>query len=295
MSTFPRELIEKIFCYSDIQYLVGDNVLNKFLIKECKLINPKRLFNAFVRTNCQDALCSLLFQHQESLLTIFDFGLVIAAIEYSIKNKFGFMTMLLVSRFNGYAQDKWITIIRTCCIAMTKCDIDKTNQDYLKLIKCIINSINPSDKHKFTLPLHVLYNILSHKCGSKIICYLMEQDLLSFLFQDIAKCEKIIYYVVCYNHVELYHYLPNGEYKQGFDVLICGICFANHNMFRCVLHYMKIRYYTVGLIRFLLKLVRCNENSIDKKNIIREIFLGACQHKQLLTRIKMKPTWTPIK
>ena len=102
----------------------------------------------------------------------------------------------------------------------------------------------------------------------------MKEDLLSFLFQDIAKCEKIICYVVCYNHVELYHYLPNGEYKQGLDVLICGLCFANHNMFKYVLHNMKIRYYTVGLIRFLLKLVKHNKNSIDKTNIIREIFLG---------------------
>jgi hypothetical protein len=280
MSSFPRELIEKIFCYSDIQHIVGDDVLNKFLIKECKLINPKRLFNAFVRTNCQDSLCFLLLQHKDRLLTVFDCGLVLSAIEYSIKNNFVFMTMLLVSRFHDYAQDKWITIIRTCCIAMSKCDTHNECQEYIKLMKWIIKAINPSDKHKFTLPLHVLYNILSHKCGSKIICFFMEQDLLSFLDQDIAKCEKIIYYVVCYNHVELYNYLPNGEYKKGFDVLICGLCFANHNMIKSVLHNMKIRYYTVGLIRFLLKLVKYNKNSIDKISIIREIFLGACQHKQ---------------
>ena len=275
MSSLPHEIIEKIICYSDIQHIVGDDVLNKFLIKECKLINPRRLFNAFVRTNCQDSLCFLLFQHQDRLLTVFDFGLVLSAIEYSIKNNFVFMTMLLVSRFHDYVQDKWITIIRICCIAMSKCDIHEECQEYINLIKWIIKAINPCNKCKFTLPLHVLHNILSHKCGSKIISWLMEQDLLSFLFQDITKCENIIYYVVCYNHVDFYHYLPNGEYKQGLDVLVCGLCFANHNMLRCVLHHMKIRYYTAGLIRFLLKMVKNNENSTDKVNIIREILLGA--------------------
>ena len=274
MSSLPHEIIEKIICYLDINHLVGDDVFNKFLIKECKLINPKRLFNSLVRANCHDSLCFLLFQHQERLLTVFDIGLVTAAIEYSIKNKFIFITILLVSRFHDYAQDKWITIIRTSCTAMSKCYIHKECQDYLKLIKCIMKTINPSNKYKFTLPIRVLCDILSHTCGSKMISCLMEQDLLSFLFQDIAKCEKIIYYVVCYNHVDFYHYLPNDDYKQRIDVLICGLCFANQNMFKCVLHHMKIRYYTVGLIRFLLKMVKNNENSIDKINIIREIFLG---------------------
>jgi hypothetical protein len=274
MSSLPHEIIEKIICYSDIKHLVGDDVFNKFLIKECQQINPKRLFNAFVRTNCQDSLCFLLFQHQDKLLTVFDIGLVITAIEYSIKNKFTFMTILLISRFHDYAQDKWIVIIRTCCIAMSKCDVHIECQEYLKLIKWIIKSINPCDKYKFTLPVHIICDILSHKCGSEMICCLMEQDLLSFLFQDITKCEKIIYYVICYNHVDFYHYLPNDQYKQGLDVLICGLWFADQNMFKCVIHDMKIRYYTVGLIRFLLKMVKHNESSIDKTNIIREIFLG---------------------
>ena len=64
MSNLPYEIIEKIICNVDLKQLVGDSIFNIFLIKECKLINQKRLFNAFVHANCYESLCFLLLQHQ---------------------------------------------------------------------------------------------------------------------------------------------------------------------------------------------------------------------------------------
>lgn len=269
-NTLPYDIIKDILQQVDLKSVTGDHLLDRFLIKSCDKFNPRRLLNGFIRGNSIESLCLLFYEHRDRLYIIFDINLVINAIEYTLKKGQYKMTILLLCKFDRYCMERWKDIVRLCCIAMCHMKDSKSIIDLGKLLKYIVNRVRPREQcvNKFTLPIYILWNMLSHEHSNIIISYLMQHKLLSFLHKDFCKCEKIIYHIVCYNHVCLYHYLPDGDYKHGLDVLSFAICFSNQQMLNCILQNVKIRYYTIGFISYLANIVKMNNNIENLKNIV---------------------------
>jgi len=264
-NTLPYDVIKSIIYQLDVNKVTGDPLLDRFLIKTCEHVKVRRLFNAFIRDNSFDSLCLLLFQHRRNVHVLFDVHIVLNAIEYTIKKGQHKMTIMLLCKFQLYCKERWTNIVRLCCLAMCNIKDSKGICDICKLLNYIIDRVRPHEQcnSRFALPINTLWKLLSHDHSSIIIPHLMQHKLLLFLHDDFCKCEKIIYHIVCYNHVYLYNYLPDGEYKQGLGVLTCAVCISNQHMLHCVLQNIKLRHYTIGFMSYLVRMVHMNNKNIE--------------------------------
>jgi hypothetical protein len=275
MRNLPKDVISNIFFFCSPRDVVGDDVLDIFLIRECIQIDKNNLLTSFVIKNRHKSL--KLFLHQTPQ-KYFAPSVIRDLLFRTLRKKDFPAAIILIDGFTDLISQWSFMLIKTCFILITKDKLGENHLVYIFLIKYMMKSAKLEVLNLYHLPMHLLFKLLDHPKSKNVLRYLSKENILTHQYFEtlIETVEEnmqvdVINKIIVNNHTRLLELFIKSGYHIDFDDVILSIACSNNKMIACILSFFKPRLYTKLLRNLMYKLSSIRDDTNIKKLIKRKL------------------------
>jgi hypothetical protein len=266
---FPNDMICKILEHSSMKTVIGDDILDKFIIRQRCDINPEVLLQSFVKKKRSQSLVYYTSK-KKNISQLVSVNCVKCLIVESLKGMFIDTSMHLCRVFVCHLENAYVKIVTTALYQyinkynkFPKFDTDR----YLMFLGCLATLCKEQGiKRNNSIPLKYIVILLCHANSHELITALVENGYLDCLHDNIIDytaeplITKILRSIVINNHVILLEQLVNNGYKVSISDIIIGISYSNIGTVRYLAKFFKPRWYSRGFSTVMLSLARKRKN-----------------------------------
>jgi hypothetical protein len=275
MVHFPTDVVSHILHYCSTRDIVGDDLLDKFLINKCVNIDKNNLITAFVKKSRYKSLHLLLQKtHSKGFAEILVRDLILK----TMRDKEFQATDILFKGFNEIICSWGTTFVKTCFIEICKDKIGKYHDVYMTLIEDIIMITGVKQLTIYHLPTYILLKILDHPKGKLIMAYLTKYNLITYLYKKTFHESignntmiDIINKIIINNHVYVLKRLVGSGYELDVNDVILTIACSNIEMIEYVMKYFKPRFYNKAFRKLMYAICTIRNDALIRHIVKRKL------------------------
>lgn len=288
MENSPIDICVAIFSQLKLNDLIGDDVLERFVVKYVD-VDAQEMLYVLVRKKRLHTLILYITKHFDKVKCV-STKCIKELLELSIRQRSFTTTIVLckalvkANRLDDYVCHKVVKSVvngyfkaHGCeSIHNNGCIVCKAHIAFLEyfLVLCRLQGVRNRKLVKRCYLVHWLVN----KSCNHIMDVLLKNDCLTHIFEELAedatdRCSvTIINAIIGNNHIPLMNEMVSKGYKVMVCDVIVGIAMARYDMLECLCRYFKPRWYTKKFRGILLSIA----SKRDDERIIQLVNTKLC-------------------
>lgn len=252
----PDHLIAKVLSHCKLSSVVGDDIMDFFIIQHCVNIQPETIFQAFVKKRRGRGLQLFFQKYHECTLSV---ATVQHAMRDLLKHNELRLAQYLCSMCSLRVHQIKSYVLRTCMQQLTKYNDQHRRQQWYDFMEHFVACLGNDYQHNDIIPWRILHSIMQSPHSNDIVAFLHSHRLLAGSLRYLTSgddsddnIEAVVRTTIQKNMVFFMSLLISGGYQVNLANIIQGVVCSDISMNRVLLKFFRPRFYSAKFAAYLI-------------------------------------------